>query len=154
MLDHYYYRRWYRNTTRTDFCCFHLQLNRHLAALLPSCSTTSIKKELPVVEYMDQGYVVTCAPNARDLRTRQLPCQYAYGQTRIRANTPTDRQEFVPIRLRIRPRCWHYTATRTTPSLVPYSYLHRQLIVPIRIQFTTDQLIMPICLQSQLLLCQ
>ena len=48
------------------------------------------KKELPVVECMDQGYVVTCAPNARDLRMRQPPCQYAYGQIRIRANTPTN----------------------------------------------------------------
>ena len=28
-----------------------------------------------------------------------------------RANTPTDRQEFVLMRLRIQPRCWHYTAT-------------------------------------------
>ena len=29
---------------------------------LPSYSTTSTKKELPVVECMDQGYVVTCVP--------------------------------------------------------------------------------------------
>jgi len=43
-----------------------------------------------------------------------------------RTNTPTDRQEFVPIRLRIRLHCWHYTATRMTLSLVPYYYLHRQ----------------------------
>ena len=46
---------------------------------------------------MDKGYVVMCAPNARDLWTRQLLCKYAYGQTRIRANTPmnetTDRAD-------------------------------------------------------------
>ena len=30
-------------------------------------------KELPVLEYIDQDYVVTCALNARDLRIRQLP---------------------------------------------------------------------------------
>ena len=46
-----------------------------------------------------------------------------YEQDNCRTNTPTDRQEFVPIRLWIWPRCWHYTATRTTPSLVPYYYL-------------------------------
>jgi len=28
--------------------------------------------------------------NARNLRIRQLPRQYAYGQTRIRANMPTN----------------------------------------------------------------
>ena len=67
---------------------------------------------------------------------RQLPCQYAYGQ----------RQEFVPIRLRIRPRCWHYTATRTTPSLVPYYYL-QTIIVPICMR-SINQPIMPIRLRS------
>ena len=34
--------------------------------------------------------MVTCALNAYDLRIRQLPYQYAYGQTRIRADTPTN----------------------------------------------------------------
>ena len=68
---------------------------------------------------------------------RQLPCQYAYGQ----------RQEFVLIRLRIRPRCWHYTATRITPSLVPYYYL-QTIIVPICIRYI-DQPIAPIRLLSR-----
>src|SRR5271156_691613 len=104
MLDHYHYRRWYRTTTRTDLCCFHLQLNQYLA---PFLQHHKHKERTASGGMYRQGYVVTCAPNAHDLQMRQLPCQYAYGQ----------RQEFVPIRLRIRPRCWHYTATRTTPSL-------------------------------------
>ena len=61
-----------------------------------------------------------------------------YEQDNCRANTPTDRQEFVPIRLRIRPRCWHYTATRTTPSLVPYYYLNLTTVAPIRLR-SNDQ---------------
>ena len=61
-----------------------------------------------------------------------------YERDNCRANTPTEYE----------PRCWHYTATRTTPSLVPYYYLHRQLIVPIRIRSTTDQPIVPMCLRS------
>ena len=57
-------------------------------------------------------------------------CQYTYERDNCRANTPTEYE----------PRCWHYTATRTTPSLVPYYYLHRQPIVPICLR-STDQLI-------------
>ena len=36
-----------------------------------------------------------------------------YEQDNCRANTPTDRQEFVPIRIRIRPRRWYRTTTYT-----------------------------------------
>jgi hypothetical protein len=135
MLDHYHYRRWYRTTTRTDFCCFHLQLNQHLAAFLQRHK----HKERTASGGM-------YGPRLRSHVRPQTPV--TYEQDNCRASTPTDRQEFVPIRLRIRPRCWHYTATRTTPSLVPYYYLHRQLIVPIRIRSTTDRTIVPIRLRS------
>ena len=46
--------------------------------MLPSYSTTSTKKELPVLEYIDKGYIATCAPNTHNLQMRQLPYQYAY----------------------------------------------------------------------------
>ena len=75
---------------------------------------------------MDQGYVVTCAPNARDLQMRQLPCQYAYKYDPVAGITlPLERHRrwyrtttrtglgraLLP---RTRPRCRHYTAARTT----------------------------------------
>ena len=47
--------------------------------------------------------------------TNKIPCRFAYGT---------------------RPHYWHYTATQTTLSLVPYYYLHRQTIVPICLQST------------------
>src|SRR6266568_1752453 len=44
-----------------------------------------------------------------------------------RADTPAARTRLGRALLpRIRPRCWHYTATRTTLSLVPYYYPTRQ----------------------------
>ena len=62
-----------------------------------------------------------------------------YEQDNCRANTPTDRQEFVPIHLRIQPRCWHYTATRTTPSLVPYYYLQTMTVLRLQSNRPNDR---------------
>ena len=50
-----------------------------------------------------------CDPNG------QLPCQYAYRQTRIRANAPTNMTSLLAL-----------YCHRTTLSLVPYYCLHRQ----------------------------
>ena len=67
-----------------------------------------------------------------------------YEQDNCRANTPTDRQEFVLIRLRIRPRCWHYTATQTTPSLVPYYYPTRQWLLRLQSNRPNDRADTPV----------
>ena len=103
------HRRWYRTTTRTDLCCFHLQLNQHLTAFLQRHKhkerTASggmygprlhshVRPQTPVTYEQDNCRANT--PTDRQefapirLRMRQLPYQYAYGQTRIRTNTPTN----------------------------------------------------------------
>ena len=73
---------------------------------LPYCLTTFLqrhkyKERTASVGTYGQGYVVTCAPNACDLRMRQLPCQYAYGQTIIvLICRQSINQPIVPIRIR------------------------------------------------------
>ena len=59
---------------------------------------------------------------------------------------PINKTTAVPIRLRIWPRCWHYTATQTTPSLVPYYYPTRQWLC--YAYSPTDRTIAPIRLRS------
>ena len=59
-------------STTINFCCSHLQLNRHLAALLPCCLATFLQRHkhkertasvgIYGQEYMDRGYVVIYAP--------------------------------------------------------------------------------------------
>ena len=87
ILDHYHYRRWYRTTTRTDFCCFHLQLNQYLTAFLQH---HKYKERTASIGTYRKVTWPRAPPNAHNLQMRQLPCQYTYGQTRIRANTPTN----------------------------------------------------------------
>ena len=85
---------------------------------LPSYSATSTKKELPVVESVDQGYVVICVPKRPwptnkttavpiRLRTDKNSCRYAYDlQTRQPSHwhaCDLNRQDTVPIRLRNKP---------------------------------------------------
>ena len=87
---------------------------------------------------MDQGYIVTYAPNARNLRTRQLPYQYAYGQIRIRTNMPTiykpdNRRTDMP-------------ATRIDKTPCQYAYgINPITTVPLRLQ--PEQPIVLICIR-------
>ena len=89
----------------------------------------------------------------RSSRQDTVPiCLRNYTLTTRRADTPAARTRLGRALLpRIRPRCWHYTATRTTLSLVPYYYPTRQrlcyaysltnrTIAPIRLR-SNDQLI-------------
>ena len=68
---------------------------------LPSYSATSTKKELPVVECIDQGYIVTCVPK------RPWPT----NKTTDRADThtiyhrPTDRADMPTIPITVMPIC-------------------------------------------------
>jgi hypothetical protein len=93
---------------------------------LPSYSATSTKKELPVVECMDQGYVVTCVPKRPwptnkttavpiRLRTDKNSCQYAY--------------EYDPVAGIIlppeRPYRWYHTTTYTDNNRANMHTIHR-----------------------------
>jgi hypothetical protein len=75
---------------------------------------------------MDKGYVGMCALSAYDLRIRQLPCQYAYGQTRFRADLPTEYDPVAGITLPPeRPRCWYRTTTYIGNDRANMHTIHR-----------------------------
>ena len=87
----------------------HCHQNWHFAAL-PAAKPTPCslptppqaqRKELPVVEYMDKGYVVTCVP---------------------KRPWPMNETTAVPIRLRTKTRIRADTHTNTTPLLALYCH--------------------------------
>jgi hypothetical protein len=144
MLNHCHYRRWYRTTTQTDFCCFHLQLNQHLTAFLQRHKHKE-KKELPVWEHTER------------LHSHVRPqTPVTYEQDNCRANTPTDRQEFVPIRLRMRqlPCQYAYGQTRiranTPTNMTPLLALHCHPNDPVAgtVLLPTQTMIVLICMRS------
>ena len=57
---------------------------------------------------------------------RQPPCQYAYGQTRFRADLPTEYDPVAGITLPPeRPRCWYRTTTYTDNDCADMHAIHR-----------------------------
>ena len=88
-------------STTVNFCGFHLQLNQHLTTFLQRHKHKERTASSGIYGQRLRGHV-----------RPQTPVTYKWDN--CRTNIPTDRQEFVPIRLRIQPRCWQYTAARTT----------------------------------------
>ena len=145
MLDHYHHRRWYRTTTRTDFCCFHLQLNQRLTAFLQRHKHKERTASGGIYGQRLRGHVRPKRP-------------WPMNETTDRANVPaiyrpTDRQALCLTHyhhLTLAPYC---CLNLTTVVLICLRSID-QLIVPIRIRSTTDQPIVPICLRSRLLSCR
>ena len=112
MLDHYHYRRWYRTTTRTDLCCFHLQLNQYLTAFLQ--------------RHKHKERTASGGIYGQRLRSHMRPqTPVTYEQDNCRADLPTEYDPVAGIVLPPeRPCRWYRTTTYTDNDRADMHAIH------------------------------
>ena len=148
MLDHYHYRRWYRTTTRTDFCCIHLQLNQHLTAFLQHHKH---KERTASGGMYGQGYVVIYVPK-RPWPMNEITAFLQYHKHKEK--TASGRIYGPKLYSHIHPQtpitykqdnCHTNTPTNTTPLLALHCHLNDPIASTILLP--TQTMIVLICIQ-------